>query len=83
MDSQPAESERPSDVDTTPVQRGIESVKHAARVGIRLGRRHGPVVARKTADGLKRAGDAIRESEQAKRIAERGRHAGRAASRAV
>ena len=83
MDSQPAESERPIDADPTPVERGIESVKHAARVGIRLGRRHGPVVARKTADGLKRAGEAIRDSEQGKRIAERGKHAGRAAGRAV
>ena len=83
MDSQPTESERPSDADPTPVERGIESVKHAARVGIRLGRRHGPVVAKKTADGLKRAGDAIRESEQAKRLAARGKNAGRAAGRAV
>ncbi len=83
MDSQSTESERPSDGGATPVERGIESVKHAARVGIRLGRRHGPVVARKTADGLKRAGEAIRESEQAKRLAERGKNAGLAAGRAV
>jgi hypothetical protein len=83
MDSQPTESDRPNDADPTPVERGIESVKHAAKVGIRLGRRHGPVVARKTADGLKRAGGAIRDSEQAKRIAARGKKAGRAAGRAV
>ncbi len=83
MDSAPTESERPSDADPTPVERGIQTVKHAARVGIRLGRRHGPVVARKAAEGIKRAGGAIRDSEHTKRIAERGKKAGRTAGRAV
>ena len=83
MGSESTESSSPRDAAPTALQQGFTYLKHAARTGLAFGRQHGPVVARKTADGLKRAGGAIRESEHAKKIATPARKAGRAAGRAL
>ena len=83
MGSESTESGSPRDAAPTALQRGLTYIMHAARTGLAFGRQHGPVVAKKTADGLKRAGGAIRESEHAKKIATPARKAGRAAGRVV
>ena len=83
MSSTPTLSGSPKDDGPTPVQKGIEHARRAVKSGVKLGRKHGPVVARKTAVGLKHAGAAIRDSEHTKKIAKTGKKAGEAASRAV
>lgn len=83
MGSESTQSGPPRDADATALQQGFAHIKHAVQTGLQLGRKHGPVVARKTAEGLKRAGEAIRESERAKKIAMPARKAGRAAGRVV
>ena len=83
MSSTPTPSGPNKDDGPTPVQRGLEHARRAMRSGVKLGREHGPVVARKTAAGLKHAGAVIRDSEHTKRIAKTGKKAGKAAGRAV
>ena len=67
----------------TPVQQGLDRARRAVKSGVKLGRKHGPVVARKTAEGLMHAGAAIRDSDHTKKIARTGKQAGKAAGRAV
>ncbi len=83
MGSESTQSGSRRDAAAAALQKGLASARHAARTGVKLGRQHGPAVARRTADGLKRAGGAIRESERAKKIAAPARKAGRAAGRVV
>ena len=83
MGSESTQSGSRRDAAAAALQKGLASARHAARTGLKLGRQHGPAVARRTADGLKRAGGAIRESERAKKIAAPARKAGRAAGRVV
>lgn len=83
MSSKPTASGRPNDDGQTPLQHGIEHALRALNAGVKLGRKHGPVVARKTAAGLKQVGTAIRDNEHTKKIARTGRKAGKAAGRAV
>ncbi len=83
MSSKPTPSDPRKDDGPTPVQQGLKHARRAVKSGVQLGRKHGPVVARKTAAGLKHAGAAIRDSEHTKRIAKTGRKAGKAAGRAV
>jgi len=83
MGSESTQSGSRRDAVAAALQKGLASARHAARTGVKLGRQHGPAVARRTADGLKRAGGAIRESERAKKIAAPARKAGRAAGRVV
>ncbi len=67
----------------TLVQRGMNQARRAVEAGVKLGRKHGPVVARKTAAGLKHAGTTIRDSARTKKLAKTGKKAGTAAGRAV
>ena len=83
MPSKPTPSVPRKDDGQTPVQRGLKHARTAVKSGVKLGRKHGPVVARKTAAGLKHAGAAIRDSEHTRKIAETGRKAGKAAGRVV
>ncbi len=83
MSSSSTPSGSHEDARPTPVQKGIKHARRAVKSGVKLGRKHGPVVARKTAVGLKHAGAAIRDSEHTKRIAKTGKKAGEAAGRAV
>ncbi len=83
MPSKPTPSVPRKDDGPTLVQQGLEHARRAVKSGVKLGRKHGPVVARKTAAGLKHAGAAIRDSEHTKRIAKTGKKAGKAAGRAV
>jgi len=83
MSSKPTPSAPRKDDGPTPVQQGLEHARRAVKSGVKLGRKHGPVVARKTAAGLKHAGAAIRDSEHTRRIAKTGEKAGKAAGRAV
>ncbi len=83
MSSTPTPSAQRKDDGPTPVQRGLKHARRAVKSGVKLGRKHGPVVARKTAVGLKHAGAAIRDSKHTKKIAQTGRKAGKAAGRAV
>ncbi len=83
MGSESTQSGAPRDADARALQHGFAHIKHAVLTGLQLGRKHVPVVARKTADGLKRAGEAIRKSERAKKITTPARKAGRAAGRVV
>ncbi len=83
MSSTPTPSAPRKDDGPTPVQQGLNHARRAVKSGVKLGRKHGPVVARKTAAGLKHAGAAIRNSEHTRKIAETGKRAGKAAGRAV
>jgi len=83
MSSPSTSSGSHEDARPTPVQKGINHARSAVKSGVKLGRKHGPVVARKTAVGLKHAGAAIRDSEHTKKIAKTGKKAGKAAGRAV
>ncbi len=83
MGTQSTESGSPRDAAAKAVRQGLTYLRGAARTGLELGLRHGPVVAKKTADGLKQAGAAIRKSEHAKKLAVPARNAGRAAGRIV
>ena len=83
MSSKPTPSAPRKDDGPTPVQQGLEHARRAVKSGVKLGRKHGPVVARKTAAGLQHAGAAIRESKHTRKIAQTGRKAGKAAGRAV
>lgn len=83
MSSKPTPSGPREDDRPTPVQQGLDHARRAVKSGVSLGRKHGPVVARKTAAGLKHAGAAIRDSEHTKKLAKTGKKAGQAAGRAV
>ncbi len=83
MGSESTQSGSRRDAAAAALQKGLVSARRVARTGLKLGRKHGPVVARKTAEGLKRAGGAIRDSERVKKIAGPAREAGRAAGRVV
>ncbi len=83
MSNEPISSGPRKDDGPTPLQQGLKHASRAVKSGVKLGRKHGPVVARKTAAGLKHAGAAIHDSEHAKRIAKTGKKAGEAAGRAV
>ncbi len=83
MSNEPISSSPRKDDGPTPLQQGLKHASRAVKSGVKLGRKHGPVVARKTAAGLKSAGAAIRDSEHTKRIAKTGKKAGKAAGRAV
>jgi hypothetical protein len=83
MSSPSTPSDSRQDARPTPVQKGIKHARRAVKSGVKLGRKHGPVVARKTAVGLMHAGEAIRNSEHTRKIAKTGKKAGKAAGRAV
>ncbi len=83
MGTESTESGSPRDAAARAVRQGLTYLRGAARTGLELGLQHGPVVAKKTAVGLKQAGAAIRESERAKKLAVPARNAGRAAGRIV
>ncbi len=83
MSSKPTRSAPHKDDGPTPVQQGLAHARRAVKSGVKLGRKHGPVVARKTAVGLMHAGAAIRASKHTRKIAQTGKRAGKAAGRAV